>query len=65
MYKEGKYENNETAVNVIVDGINKFCKHHTARFQLRTMLLSHCGALHDCLVTQYESIRLSCDIAYP
>lgn len=64
MYKEGKYENNETAINVIVDGIHKFCKHHIANFQLRSMLLSHCGALHDCLVTEYESIRLSCDIAH-
>lgn len=65
MFKEGKYENCETAINVIVDGINKFCKHHIAKFQLRTMLLFHCGALHDCLVPQYESIRLSCAIAHP
>lgn len=65
MYKEGKYENIETAINVIVDGIHKFHKEHLAKFQLRIMLLSHCGTLHDCLVTQYESIRLRCDIAHP
>lgn len=58
-------ENSERAINVIVDGIHKFCKNNLAKFQLRSMLLSHCGALHGCLVIQYESIKLSCDIAHP
>lgn len=38
MYKEGKYENIETAINVIVDGIHKFHKEHLAKFQLRSIL---------------------------
>lgn len=56
MYKRGKYENNETAINFIVGGIHKFYKHHLANFQPRGMLLSYCGALHDSLVAWYESI---------
>lgn len=41
--KEGKYENNERAVNFIVGGIHKFYKHHLAKFQLWGMLLSYHG----------------------